>query len=257
MLQISTADAIRTLTLARPEAGNALNAALIDALERAVVDTGTDAAIRALVISGDGSRFFCAGGDVTEFSEIRDEPALFRMLARMERLLRSIGDLRMPVIAAVNGYALGAGAELAMACDLRVFGSEARIGFTQVSIGVLPTSYTLDRLRAMFGQGAAIDLILTGATLTAAEATTRGLGSGVVAAGTEVQAARERARELTANCPLAMGAAKALLAAATPFSSLADAETKHFYPQLWFSPFHRDAERRFAARHSSKERHGR
>lgn len=249
MLRISTANSIRSLMLSRPEAGNALNLDFIGALQRAVDDAGADESVRALIIVGEGSKFFCAGGDVKEYAKISDETPLLEMVGRLGRLLKSIGRLRIPVIAAVNGYALGAGAELAVACDIRVFGSEARIGFAQTSIGVLPTLYSLRRMRALFGQGTASELILTARTLTAPEAALRGLTSGVVPSGSEYESALELARTLAANCPLAMNAAKDLLALEVLSPSQEEAETGRIFPQLWFSQFHRAAERRFATRH--------
>lgn len=248
MLRIATIESVRSLILVRPEAGNALNLELVDALQCAVDDAGADQSIRALIIVGDGPKFFCTGGDVKEFAGISNEAALFEMVGKMGRLFLSIGRLRIPVIAAVNGYALGAGAELAVACDIRVVGSEARIGFTQAGVGVLPTLYSLRRLRALCGQGAASELILSAATMNASEAAARGLTTTVVPSGTEQEAALDLGRKLAANCPLAMSAAKALLSHEVSTSMQLESETRRIFPQLWFSPFHRAAERRFADR---------
>jgi enoyl-CoA hydratase/carnithine racemase len=252
VLRTETAGAIRSLFLTRPAAGNALNRDLIDSLQRAVDDVGADASIRALIISGDGPKFFCTGGDVREFAGIAAETELSELLVRLERLFRAFGTLRIPVIAAVNGYALGAGAELAIASDIRIAGGAARIGFTQTSIGVLPTLYSLRRLRSICGHGVACELILGAATLSAEEAAARRLASQVVAPGDEHAAALELARRLAGNCPLALSAAKEVLAPEmTPDAEL-DAGTRRIFPRLWFSPFHRAAERRFAARSASR-----
>lgn len=248
MLRIETSDAIRVLLLARPEAGHAISAGLMDALQQAVDEAGADDSIRAMIISGEGQKFFCSGGDLKEFSGISDDATLFRMVRRMGALFRSIVNLRIPVIAAVNGYALGAGAELAIACDIRVFGREASIGFAQASVGVLPTLYSLGRLRALVGQGTASELVLTARTLASKEAFSLGLASSVVLSGTELENAHAVARRLVANCPRAMAAAKRFLAIETLSGSEEEIEERRILPQLWFSEFRRAAERRFAAR---------
>jgi enoyl-CoA hydratase len=253
VLRIDAGGPVRSLILCRPQAGNALNLALVDALQLALEEAAADDSVRALVITGEGRRFFCAGGDIKEFSAISDEAALFDMLGRVEGLFRTIGALRIPVIAAVNGYALGAGAELALACDLRIAGSEAQLGFVQARVGVLPTRYSLNRLRAVCGHGAASELILSAAALSAQEAATAGLCSRVVAAGEEHSAALELAASLAKNCPLAMAAAKELLSPGALAAFELDAESRRLFPPLWFSPFHRGVERSFKARSRQEE----
>jgi enoyl-CoA hydratase len=201
----SAIDAVALVTLNRPEVLNALDAAtllqLVEALERLDVDDG----IRCSVITGSGERAFAAGADIREMADAT--PASLtraNTFARWERLRR----IRKPVVAAVRGYALGGGCELAMACDLVVAADDAVFGQPEIRLGVIPGAGGTQRLTRALGKAKAMEMILTGRQMPATEAAARGLVTRVVAREETLPAALALAAEIAAQPPLAVMAAK-------------------------------------------------
>ncbi|MGI8311750.1 enoyl-CoA hydratase/isomerase family protein [Saccharopolyspora hattusasensis] len=195
------------LTLNRPRQANALNSELAAALERHVelLERGDDT--RALVIIGSGEKAFCAGADIHELADLDEDTARTRM-RRVQDLFRRLELLPVPVIAAVNGYALGGGLELAMACDLRVAGRSARFGQPEILLGNIPGWAGTQRLPRLVGLGTANELIFTGQQIGADEAHRIGLVNRVVADDQILSTAMALADQLAAKSPAALSGAK-------------------------------------------------
>jgi enoyl-CoA hydratase len=168
--------AVAIVTLNRPDKKNALSLALVRALESRLGELRGDAEVRALVLTGAGGAFV-AGADI---AELRDRGAEESLQGINASLFRSVEDHPVPVVAAIRGWALGGGMELAMACDVRVAGESARFGQPELALGILPAAGGMHRLPALVGMGVAKDLVLTGRIVDAAEALRIGLVSRVV-----------------------------------------------------------------------------
>jgi enoyl-CoA hydratase len=204
-------EAVALLTLDRPEALNALSFALVDELGGLLAILDGDPACRAIVITGAGERAFAAGADIRELAG--ETPRSLRD-ADPFAVLDGIGQLRTPVIAAVRGFALGGGCELAMACDMIVAGDDASFGQPEIRIGVIPGAGGTQRLARAIGKARAMELILTGRRIGAAEAASMGLVSLVVPAAETLDTALDLAGRIAAMPPLAVSAAKASVVAA-------------------------------------------
>ncbi len=197
---------VALLTLDRPEAMNALSFALVAELGGILAVLDGDEACRAIVITGAGDRAFAAGADIRELAG--ESPHSLHD-ADPFAALDGIGDLRTPVIAAVRGFALGGGCELAMACDLIVAGDNAQLGQPEIRLGVIPGAGGTQRLTRAIGRARAMELILTGRRIGAAEAERMGLVTKVVPADETVDRALELAGRIAEMPPLAVAAAKA------------------------------------------------
>ena len=194
---------VALLTINRPQVLNALNTQTLDELRRAILDLQDDAAVRAVILTGAGEKAFVAGADINELAVQR--PAEGREHARRgQHVFDLIENLGKPVIAAINGFALGGGCELAMACTLRVAADTARLGQPEINLGLLPGFAGTQRLARLAGKGAALDLLLTGRHVTADEALRLGLVNRVVPAADLLPQARALAQELAAKAPLAL-----------------------------------------------------
>jgi enoyl-CoA hydratase len=204
-------EAVALLTLDRPEALNALSFALVEDLGSLLAVLDGDPACRAIVITGAGDRAFAAGADIRELAA--ETPRSLRE-ADPFAALDGIGHLRTPVIAAVRGFALGGGCELAMACDMLVAGDDAQFGQPEIRIGVIPGAGGTQRLTRAIGKARAMELILTGRRIGATEAAAMGLVSLVVPAAETLDRALELAGRVAALPPLAVQAAKASVVAA-------------------------------------------
>ncbi len=203
--------AVALLTLDRPEALNALSFGLVAELGNLLAVLDEDPACRAIVITGAGDRAFAAGADIRELAG--ESPQTLRE-ADPFAALDGIGQLRTPVIAAVRGFALGGGCELAMACDMIVAGDNAQFGQPEIKIGVIPGAGGTQRLARAIGKARAMELILTGRRIGAGEAEAMGLVTMVVPAPETVDRALELAGRISAMPPLAVQAAKASVVAA-------------------------------------------
>jgi enoyl-CoA hydratase len=198
-------EGVALVTLDRPEVLNALDSETMRQLVEALERLDLDEAVRAIVITGAGDRAFAAGADIKEMAEATPVSlTIANSFARWERIRR----IRKPIIAAVRGYALGGGCELAMACDLIVASEDAVFGQPEIRIGVIPGAGGTQRLTRALGKSKAMQLILTGGQLSARDAELHGLVSTVVAREQTVSAALDLAAEIAAQPPLAVMAAK-------------------------------------------------
>jgi len=196
------------VTIDRPEALNALNQALLSELRDRLDELAGDADVRAVVLTGAGERAFAAGADIKEMSGMsRADARAWGGLGHAVALL--LETMPKPTIAAVNGFALGGGCELALACDVRYASSAARFGQPEISIGVIPGWGGTQRLARVSGVGFAKELVLTGRMVDAEEALRRGLVSAVFPPEELVASALELARGFAGRSPLALAAAKA------------------------------------------------
>jgi enoyl-CoA hydratase len=190
------------LTLNRPPVLNALNNATLDELQRALRALQTDDEVRAVVITGAGTKAFAAGADIKELAALRpfEVAALSRAGQRVFDLIENLGK---PVIAAINGFALGGGCELAMACTIRIAADTARLGQPEIDLGLIPGYGGTQRLPRLVGRGVAMDLLLTGRQVDAGEALRIGLVNRVVPADVLMAEALALADALGAKAPLA------------------------------------------------------
>lgn len=202
------------VTLHRPEVRNAISRQVIDELHQILDRLAQDSEIRALMVTGAGDKAFAAGADIAELKERKAEDALLRINAA---LFRRLEEQPIPTIAAVKGYALGGGCELAMACDLRVAGAGAKFGQPEVGLGILPGAGAIQRLPRLVGLGKAKELIFTGQTIDASEAARIGLVNHVVPDDAVEAKALELATQIAKQGPLAVRMSKlALNASARP-----------------------------------------
>ncbi|QYJ17238.1 Short-chain-enoyl-CoA hydratase [Rubrobacter xylanophilus DSM 9941] len=200
-------DGIAVLTIDRQEKLNALNPQVTEEIGQTLLDLEREAP-RAIIVTGAGDRSFVAGADIEAMSTM--SPLEAKRFAEMGHAAMALLDRTpVPTIAAVNGYALGGGCEIALACDIRVAAENAVFGFPEVSLGILPGMGGTQRLPRLVGPAVAKELIFTGRRISAGEARRIGLVNRVVPRGEALEAAREIAAEIAANAPLAVRHAKA------------------------------------------------
>jgi enoyl-CoA hydratase len=202
-LLLERSDAVAVVTLNRPKVMNALNRALFSDLDDAFTTLANDAAIRAIILTGAGEKAFAAGADIGELATL--SAAEGQELARRgQAVFRKIETCGKPVIAAIQGFALGGGCELAMACTLRIASDRARLGQPEVKLGLLPGYGGTQRLPRLVGKGAALKLLLTGDMVGAEEAFRIGLVDEVVPAEALMSRAETLARAIAQQAPLAI-----------------------------------------------------
>jgi enoyl-CoA hydratase len=195
--------AVATLTINRPKVLNALDAATLGELGEAMRALQADASVRVVILTGSGERAFVAGADINELATLAPDAA--KAHAELgQRVFDLIERLGKPVIAAVNGFALGGGCELAMACTVRLAADSARFGQPEVKLGLTPGFAGTQRLPRLVGKGRAMELILGGGVIDAAEAFRIGLVNRVVPAASLMDEARALAQAWAANAPIAM-----------------------------------------------------
>jgi enoyl-CoA hydratase len=195
--------AVAIITINRPAVLNALNSPTTDELRRAVLELKRDAAVRAVIITGSGAKAFVAGADINELAALKPAQGKEHAL-RGQHVLDLIDNMGKPVIAAVNGFALGGGCELAMACTLRIAADTARFGQPEINLGIIPGYAGTQRLSRLVGKGVALDLLLTGRQINAEEALRIGLVNRVVAAAELMSEAKKLAGELATKAPIAL-----------------------------------------------------
>ena len=191
-LLLERESAVAIVTINRPKVLNALNARTLDELGRAVLDLKHDDGVRVVIVTGAGEKSFVAGADISELAV--QTPTGGRELALTgQHVLDAIENLGKPVIAAINGYALGGGCELAMACTLRLAADTAKLGQPEINLGIIPGYAGTQRLSRLVGKGKAMELILSGALIGASEAERIGLVNRVVPAAELMTEARRAA----------------------------------------------------------------
>jgi enoyl-CoA hydratase/carnithine racemase len=199
--------AVGVLTLNRPEVYNCLNLETLFTLRRLIAEIDADREIRAVIVTGAGEKAFCSGADLKERRTMTDR--------QVQLYIRTIRDtfselerLPKPVIAAINGVALGGGTELALACDLRVMSESAQMGLTETSLGIIPGAGGTQRLPRLIGKGKAKELIFTARRVHAEEALAIGLVNRTAPPDQVMASALALAEEMAANAPLALAQAK-------------------------------------------------
>jgi enoyl-CoA hydratase len=203
-LLVEDVNSVRWLTVSRPAKLNALNRVVIAELAQAFAEFAADPGVRAAVLTGAGEKAFVAGADIAEFTGLTAAEAE-AFSRRGQRLFDAIAASDKPVLAAVNGFALGGGCELALACHLRVAASTARFGQPEVKLGLIPGYSGTQRLPRLVGPGRALELLLTGNVIDAGTALSWGLVNRVVEPAELRPAAQKFAEEILAVAPLAVG----------------------------------------------------
>ncbi|HJU65216.1 MAG TPA: enoyl-CoA hydratase-related protein [Gemmatimonadaceae bacterium] len=207
---------VALLTLNRPEKRNALNGQLRCAFLGAVDEVARDPNIRAIVVTGAGDKAFVAGADIGEF-EGRSPVDQYRVM-KLPTIFDAVERCSKPVLAAINGFCLGGGMELALACDIRIASSAAKFGQPEVNLGIIPGGGGTQRLPRLIGLGAALRLILSGDMIDAAEALRLGLVEEVVAPSELMPRAMALAETIASKSPVAVAAAKEATRAALSLS---------------------------------------
>ncbi len=206
-LLVETEGRIATVTINRPKSLNALNPATMRDLRDALAEIGDRRDVGVVLLTGAGDKAFVAGADITGFKDLTAADALDFALSG-QRILESIERLPQPVIGVINGYALGGGCELAMACDILIAADGAKFGQPEVNLGIIPGYGGTQRLARLVGRNVAKEIVLTGEMITAQRAYEIGLVNRVVPKEGLMAAAREMAEKILAKAPLAVKTAK-------------------------------------------------
>ena len=235
------------LRLNRPDVGNAINREVAEALGAQLRACRGEAVPGSLIITGSGSRFFCTGGDVKAYAKLTSADELNAVFGLMRGVCDALEALPCPVIAAINGFAVGGGAEMALACDIRIAETSAQLGFPQSRLGIMPGWDGTQRLLTTVGRSTAARLLFSGTRVSAQEARDIGLVDEVVEDGAVLARALEMANIFAEVAPLSLGAIKQSLQAAGGASTAqARADARESFARLWFTQDHAEAERAFA-----------
>ncbi len=200
-------DGICTLTLNRPDALNALDGSLVEALGERFDELRYDDEVRVVILTGAGDRAFCAGADLVERRSM-SEQQVRRRIDDYREVFGRIAGVPKPTICAINGYAFGGGLEMALACDLRVVDEETRVGLTELRLGIIPGAGGTQRLPRLIGLARAKELIFTGAKITGRRAAELGLVNYAVSSDEVVDRARSLADDMLGSAPIAIAQAK-------------------------------------------------
>lgn len=212
-VRLSIDGAIATITMSRPEALNALNGKVLRELKDALAQVRANRAVRVVILTGEGNAFI-AGADIKEMQALAAKPAAIRAFTKFgQGVLRDIETLPQPVIAAINGFALGGGLEVALACDIRIASSDARLGLPEVGLGIMPGLGGTQRTTRLAGRGVASELVFTGDLINAEQAAQMGLVNRVVAPTQLMETARALAERIASRAPIAIAQAKAAILA--------------------------------------------
>jgi len=200
-------NSIQVITINRPSKLNALNKATIEELSHVLVAADKEATVRAVIITGAGEKAFVAGADISEFSDFSVEEGKNLSKKGHDQLFSRIDQMKKPVIAAVNGFALGGGLELAMAAHVRIFSENARVGLPETSLGVIPGYGGTQRLAQIAGKGRAMQMVLSAEMIDAATALNYGITNKVVPLEELMEAAKKMAKKIIKNSPMAIAKA--------------------------------------------------
>ena len=204
---VNQENGLATITINRPKKLNALNIATINELHHAFEALNNDASTKVIVVTGSGEKAFVAGADISEFADFSVEEGQNLAANGQKQLFDFVENLSTPVIAAVNGFALGGGLELAMACHFRIASDNARMGLPEVSLGVIPGYGGTQRLPQLIGKGKAMELIMTAGMISAEEAKEAGLVNYVTPQEELLPLAEKLASKIMRNSSVAIGAA--------------------------------------------------
>tara|TARA_B110000444_G_scaffold195037_1_gene185435 strand:- start:1275 stop:2048 length:774 start_codon:yes stop_codon:yes gene_type:complete len=200
-------NSIQVITINRPSKLNALNKATIEELSHVLIAADKEASVRVVIIIGAGEKAFVAGADISEFSDFSVEEGKNLSKKGHDQLFSRIDQMKTPVIAAVNGFALGGGLELAMAAHVRIFSENARVGLPETSLGVIPGYGGTQRLAQIAGKGRAMQMVLSAEIIDAATALNYGITNKVVPLEELMEAAKKMARKIIKNSPMAVAKA--------------------------------------------------
>jgi len=206
-LIIENNNAVRIITINRPAQLNALNKETIEELHNAFKESRSDNSVHVLIITGSGEKAFVAGADIKEFAHFSTEEGKRLSAEGHKQLFDYVEQMNKPVIAAVNGFALGGGLELAMSCHVRVASDNAKLGLPEVTLGVIPGYGGTQRLAQLAGKGKALEMITTAAMITADEAAQCGLVNRVVTQAELPNVCLSLAEKMAKNSPTAIAAA--------------------------------------------------
>jgi enoyl-CoA hydratase/carnithine racemase len=204
-LYIQKEEGIGILTINRPEVRNALNTETVAEMRSVLAEWKTDPTVRLVVFTGAGEKSFAAGADIVQ---LRDRTLFDALESQMQSFYREVELYEKPTIAAVNGYALGGGCELAMACDIRIASENAKFGLPELNLSIIPGAGGTQRLARLVGKGKAVEMILTGTMIDAEEAKRIGLVTQVAPADQLMSAVRQTAEAILSKGPLAVRLAK-------------------------------------------------
>lgn len=200
-------NSIQTITINRPSKLNALNKATIEELSQVLIASDKEASVRVVIITGAGEKAFVAGADISEFSEFSVEEGKGLSKKGHDELFSLIDQMKTPVIAAVNGFALGGGLELAMSAHIRIFSENARVGLPETSLGVIPGYGGTQRLAQIAGKGRAMEMILSAEMIDASKALDYGITNKVVPLEDLIDSAKKMAYKIIKNSPMAIATA--------------------------------------------------
>ncbi|PWK13924.1 enoyl-CoA hydratase/isomerase family protein [Tumebacillus permanentifrigoris] len=233
-------EGLAILRIDRPDASNAVSTAVMEGLAQGLQRVRDDQSIRALILTGTGSRVFISGGDLKEFhSDLQSEPQVYEKMSQMRHVLHQIATFPKPVIAAVNGAARGGGGEVAAACHFRIGSETSTIGFIQVKLGIAPGWGGGVLLQQVVGRQQALRMMLTGEVINAERAREIGFFDEVVPAGDVLEAAKVFAGQIAANSAQAVQGVLELMRASEtlPLADAMERETS-LCAKLWMTPEH-------------------
>ena len=237
---------ITTIRFNRPQVRNALNLEALQQFAQAVSSLHLDEQLRVVILTGTGTEAFCSGGDIQELSQYPSTEDGRKMSALMSDTLLKLERLPVPVIAAINGYALGGGSEIAVACDLRIVDEKAKLGFVQIRMSLTPGWGAGQRLLQIVGYAKTMELLLSGEIMSADELQSIGLANRVVEIGQAYEQALEFAEHIASQSPQVVRGIKQLLQAGRlkPYREALQIEHEIF-PSLWSDEAHIQAFAKF------------
>ncbi|MEP2771291.1 MAG: enoyl-CoA hydratase-related protein [Fulvivirga sp.] len=204
-ITVAINEGVLTIKISRPDSLNALNVATIEELRTAIQDAYDNKEVKGIIISGEGDKSFVAGADIKEIAELNELNAR-KFAENGQEVFSLIEQSEKPVIAAVNGFALGGGCELAMACHIRIASEKAKFGQPEVNLGIIPGYGGTQRLTQLVGKGKALELMMTGDMISAQDAKSVGLVNHVVETNEELlELSNKIMSKITSKAPLAVG----------------------------------------------------
>jgi len=242
-------DGVTVLLFNRPQALNALDLASMHLFAKTIDDLRQQARTRVLILAGAGQEAFCSGGDLHQLRHQTSAEDARAMITVMGDALLALERLPFPTIAAINGYALGGGSEIALACDLRLVDQAARLGFVQINMALTPGWGAGQRLLRLVGYARALEILLGGAAMNAEQIVQAGLAHHIVPQGQALESAREWASSIAKRPPDVVRGIKALLQAGLNHDyQSALAMERELFPPLWAAEAHLQAVERFFQR---------